>query len=110
MFMFKSVILACLMFISVLSGMQLANDGIHKMKGFEDPDFKSAMDVKENSDGQLNASLLGQDVTSHDIEAKKQQLEELKAYNFFSSMGKNISEGISSGTRALIDKISRKND
>lgn len=110
MFMLKSIILASLMFISALAGMQQANDGIQSMKGYEDPDFKNAVALKGKGDGEIHAHILGRDVTSHDIEAKKQQLEEIKAYNMFSSMGKKISEGISQGTGKLINLLSGVED
>jgi hypothetical protein len=106
MFLFKGVILASLMFLSVLFGMQQANIGIQKMKGYEDPKFKSALTLQETGDGELQASVLGVDVSSHDLEKKKQKLEEMKAYNLFSDLGKGISNGISSGLNQIIEKIS----
>jgi hypothetical protein len=104
-FMFKSVCIAALMFISVLAGMQMANNGIHKMKGYSDPNFQGAVSINKG-DG-LNASVLGQDITSHDIVAKKKKLEEMSSYNFFSSMGKKMSEGITKASEKMIQKISQ---
>jgi hypothetical protein len=106
MFLFKGVILASLMFLSVLFGMQQANIGIQKMKGYEDPKFRSALTLQESEGGELQASVLGVDVTSHDLEKKKQRLEEMKAYNLFSDIGKGISNGISSGLNQIIKMIS----
>lgn len=106
MFLFKGVILASLMFLSVLFGMQQANIGIQKMKGYEDPEFRSALTLQESEGGQLQASVLGVDVTSHDLEEKKQRLEEMKAYNLFSDIGKGISNGISSGLNQIFEMIS----
>jgi hypothetical protein len=107
MFLFKGFILASLMFLSVLFGMQQANIGIQKMKGYEDPKFKSALTLQENGDGELQASVLGVDVTSHDLEKKKQKLEEMKAYNLFSDLGKGISNGVSTGLNQIIELISK---
>ncbi|MCM3566555.1 DUF3679 domain-containing protein [Neobacillus mesonae] len=104
MFMLKSFILAALMFISVLTGMELANNGIHKMKGYDDPNFQNAVSINEN-EKDLNATFLGKNISSHDIEAKKKKLEEINAYNFFSSMGKKMSEGLSSASGKLIRQI-----
>ena len=39
-FMLKAIMIAAVMLISVLFGMQQANNGIHKMKGYEDPNLK----------------------------------------------------------------------
>jgi hypothetical protein len=107
MFFIKGVILASLMFLSVLFGMQQANIGIQKMKGYDDPKFKSALTLQENKEGDLQASVLGVDVTSHDLEKKKQKLEEMKAYNLFSDIGKGISNGVSSGLKQIIELISK---
>lgn len=84
-----------LMFICVLFGMQKANSGIHKMKGYEDQGFQSAVSIK-NEDGNMEASVLGQNITSHDLDQKKQQLEEIKAFNLLSSIGKGVADTISS--------------
>lgn len=106
MFLLKSFILASLMFLSVLFGMQQANIGIQKMKGYEDPKFKSALTLQSNEGGELQASVLGVDVSSHDIEQKKQKLEEMKAYNLFSDLGKKISGGVSGGLNKIFETLS----
>lgn len=108
MFLLKSFVLASLMFLSVLFGMQQANIGIQKMKGYDDPEFKSALHIKSTEEGDLHASVLGVDVTSHDLEKKKQKLEELKAYNLFSDIGKKVSNGISSGLNKLFSTITEE--
>ncbi|WP_369425921.1 YqxA family protein [Cytobacillus pseudoceanisediminis] len=82
-FMLKALFLAALMFVSVLFGMQQANEGIHRMKGFHDEDFKSALTLNETNEGEVQASVLGNDLSSHDLQQKKEKLEEMKAYNFF---------------------------
>ncbi|MFP5113667.1 YqxA family protein [Bacillaceae bacterium C204] len=104
MFMLKSLCLAALMLISVLVGMQLANDGIHKMKGYDDPNFQNAVSLSETNNN-LQATFLGNDISSHDLEAKQKKLEEISAYNFFSSMGKKMSEGISGASEKLVHFI-----
>lgn len=93
-FFLKFIFVVALMFISVLFGMQQANEGIHKMKGFEDANFREALNVNENGE-QVEVSLLGNEINSHDIEEKKAKLEQMKAYNFFSSIGKKLAEGAS---------------
>ncbi|MBI0576408.1 YqxA family protein [Neobacillus cucumis] len=105
LFMFKSLGIAALMFISVLAGMQLANDGIHRMKGYNDPNLQKAVTINDKGND-LHASVLGNQITSHDIETKKKKLEEMNAFNLFSSMGKKMSDGISSASKKLVDSIS----
>ncbi|MBY0122351.1 YqxA family protein [Bacillus sp. S/N-304-OC-R1] len=104
-FMFKAFFLASLMFLAVLFGMQQANEGITKMKGFHDESFKGAFTFHENDTGDLQASILGKDVSSHDLQQKKEKLEEMKAYNLFSSMGKTFSDSISAITDNIIHFI-----
>jgi hypothetical protein len=108
MFMFKSFMIASLMFVSVLFGMQQANEGIHKMKGYDDPQFKSAFKVKEEEDGSFKSAILGNDVSSHDLEQKRKKLEEMKAFNFFSSIGKKLAEGISLAMEKTVELITDK--
>jgi hypothetical protein len=104
MFMLKSLCIAAIMSISVLIGMQLANDGIHKMKGSHDANFQNAVSFDE-SDNDVLGSILGNEISSHDLKEKKKKLEELSTYNFFSAMGKKMSEGISSASEKLIHFI-----
>ncbi|PKG24504.1 DUF3679 domain-containing protein [Niallia nealsonii] len=101
-FTLRAAVLALLMFLCVLFGMQQANNGIKSMKGYEDEKFANALDFQKN-DGNLEASVLGEDVTSHDLQKKKQQLEEMKAYNLFSSMGKGVADGMNSLVRKGVD-------
>lgn len=106
MFMLKFFCIVSLMFISVLAGMQLANDGIHKMKGYDDPNFQNAVALNDNGD-HVKATFLGNDISSHDIDEKKKKLEEISAFNLFSSMGKKVSEGVSTASEKLINLITQ---
>lgn len=104
MFMVKSFIIASLMFISVLTGMQMANSGIHKMKGYHDPNLQTPVSMKETNND-INAAFLGHDFSSHDLEVKRKKLEEMNTFNFFSSMGKKMSDGLTNGSEKLIRMI-----
>jgi len=104
MFMLKSFCLAVLLLISVLTGMQMASNGIQKMKGYDDPNLETAVKFHENGD-HISASLLGNEISSHDIAAKKKKLEEISAFNLFSSMGRKMSDGITGASEKLIDLI-----
>lgn len=106
LFMLKSIFLAFLLFISVLFGMQQANNGIHNMKGFNDANFGGAFTVMESENGQLEAAVLGNNVSSHDLQKKKEQLEEMQAYNFFSSLGKSLANVMSIITEEIIKIVS----
>jgi hypothetical protein len=108
LFLLKSILLASVMFICVLFGMQQANEGIHQMKGYSDQDFGSAFTVKENKEGNIEATFLGEDVSSHDLEKKKQELREMNSYNFFSSVGKSIADGVSQAVEKMIRAIANQ--
>jgi hypothetical protein len=103
-FMLKCVGTAGIMFIIVLAGMQLANEGIHKMKGYEDLNFQNAIALDEN-EKQLSATFLGNEISSHHIDEKKRRLEEMSAFNFFSTMGKSISDGVVNSIEKIINLI-----
>ncbi|MBM4762352.1 YqxA family protein [Bacillus sp. B15-48] len=107
LFMLKTFLLACIMFVCVLTGMQLANNGIHDMKGYEDPSFQSAFIVKENEKGKNETTIFGNNVSSHDLQKKREQLEKMETFNFFSSIGKKIAEGIESTVTKSLDIITK---
>lgn len=104
-FALKCTFILLVLFLGVLIGMQAANDGIKKMKGYNDPTITSAFEVNQSNQGELEASVLGEKVTSHDIEKKKEKLEEIKAFNFFSSVGKQLGESISNLFSHLINML-----
>ncbi len=104
-FTFKCTLMLLILFLGVLIGMQTANDGIKKMKGYEDPTLSSAFEVNQSNQGEMEAAILGEKVTSHDLEKKKEKLEEMKAFNFFSSIGKQLGEVISNIFSSLINKL-----
>lgn len=91
-FMMKTFMLTTLLLFGVLLGMQLANDGMIKMKGYKDPELSSAFTVSQTKEGEVEASVLGSKVRTMDLQQKQQQLEEHKAFNFFSSFGRKFAD------------------
>jgi hypothetical protein len=89
-FMLKSILLVSILFIGVLIGMQKANDGIRDMKGYDDEGFGTPITISEDGTGNIEASLLGQEMGSTSITEKKKKLEEMKSFNFFSEIGKSV--------------------
>lgn len=104
-FTLKCSFILLVLFLGVLIGMQTANDGIKKMKGYDDPTISSAFTVNQSNNGEMEAAILGEKVTSHDIEKKKEKLEKIKAFNFFSSVGKQLGEAISNLFSRLINML-----
>ncbi|WP_246940512.1 DUF3679 domain-containing protein [Bacillus pinisoli] len=100
-FSFKFFLLFTFLFFGVLLGMQQANEGIREMKGYDDPQFRGAFNLAAGESGELEAALLGEHITSHDIREKQERLEKMEAFNVFSSMGHKLAEGIT----ALFQKL-----
>lgn len=85
-FFLKSFALIVVLFFGVLLGMQQANEGLIKMKGYKDHSFTGAFDIEMKESGDVEAAVLGEKLTSHDLKEKQEKLAEMKAFNFFSSL------------------------
>jgi hypothetical protein len=103
-FMLKSILIVMIMFISVLAGIQLANDGIHKMKGYSDSENNNTFSFIDQNNQQGDSNLES-DSSSHDLKVKKEKLEKLNAFNIFSSVGKTMSDGISKTSEKILNSI-----
>ncbi|WP_062355701.1 DUF3679 domain-containing protein [Bacillus kwashiorkori] len=80
-FLLKTFLLVVVLLFGVIIGIQEANHGVYKMKGYHDPRFEN----------QLNVSLDNQySYNNQDLEEKRQTLEEIQTYNLFSDVGKKI--------------------
>ena len=101
-FMMKTFMLTTILLFGVLLGMQLANDGMIKMKGYKDPDFSSAFTVSQTKEGEVEASVLGSKVRARDLQQKQQELEDHKAFNFFSSFGRRFADMIHSAINKAV--------
>jgi len=102
-FLIKCSFLIALLFIGVLIGMEKANNGMVEMKGYDDPSLQSPVHIQEKDKGKVDTSVLGENITSHNLDKKKEHLQDIKAFNFFSSIGKVLTNIISSVTEKIID-------
>ncbi|NSL50270.1 YqxA family protein [Calidifontibacillus erzurumensis] len=91
-FIGKCLLLSIILFFGVLLGMQKANEGLLEMKGFDDQTFAEAFHFKKNEDGTVGASVLGNEITAHDLEEKQKMLEEMKAYHVLSNIGLKLAD------------------
>lgn len=91
-FFLKFLLVLVIFFVGVLLGMQKASTGMLNMRGYDDPKLYSAVSIKEQN-GEVDASILGKEFNSTDLQEKKEKLEEIKAFNAFSNLGKKISDG-----------------
>ncbi|WP_273129812.1 YqxA family protein [Metabacillus sp. HB246100] len=102
-FMLKCFLLCSVLLFGVLLGMQQANQGMINMKGYQDPDFQGAFQVESKQTGEFDASILGNEVTSQDLQKKQEQLEQMEAFNFFSQMGIQLSNIVSHTVNSLVE-------
>ncbi|MBS2969760.1 DUF3679 domain-containing protein [Metabacillus sp. KIGAM252] len=110
-FMLKTTLFAALLFLGVLMGMQIAGNGMKNLQGYDNPDMKSAFIIKNSrQDQEIEASVLGQSITSHDLETKRKQLESMEAFNPLSEAAKGISSGIENLFGKLISAVKGEKD
>ncbi|CAG9619377.1 DUF3679 domain-containing protein [Sutcliffiella rhizosphaerae] len=101
-FMLKCLFITFVLFLGVLLGMQQANDGMRKMKGYDDPAFSGEVfHVVEKTE---NISFLGREYSNQDMQEKQEKLQEMKSYNFLSSTGKKLADGMTGLMSGLFDK------
>ncbi|WP_078545534.1 YqxA family protein [Litchfieldia alkalitelluris] len=105
-FMMKCSFIAIVLLVGVLIGMQQANEGMKKMRGYDDPSLQGAFTVTNTNPGEIEASVLGQKVTSHDIDEKQKQLEEVEAFNFFSMVGRKLGDTVSAVFEMIMVELS----
>jgi hypothetical protein len=101
-FMIQFFLAVTILFVGVLLGMQQANKGLTKMKGYDDPAFQEVFHFSEDETGEIEASIMGNTVTSEDLEDKKRKLEEMKTFNIFSEMGKKLAHGVRYAVEQLL--------
>jgi hypothetical protein len=106
-FMIQFFLAVAILFVGVLLGMQQANEGLTKMKGYDDPAFQEVFHFSESSKGEIEASILGSTVTSEDIEEKKKKLEEMKTFNIFSELGKHLADFIQLAVEQLLYTVGK---
>lgn len=106
-FLLKFWLVTIALIVGVFIGMQKANEGMLQMKGYEDDYFQSPVHISENTDGKIEAALLGNEMNFDriDLAEKKQELEELETFNFFSALGKALSNIVTTTINQLIQFI-----
>lgn len=82
------------LFFGVLLGMQQANEGLLKMRGYHDPAFQTVFDVKKNQHGEIEATVMGNKVAVENVDEKAKKLEQWKMFNLFSELGKRLAEAV----------------
>ncbi|MGG6437499.1 YqxA family protein [Saccharococcus caldoxylosilyticus] len=83
-----------ILFFGVLLGMQQANEGMQKMRGYEDTSLPSVLHLSKNQSGEIEASVFGKKVEVDDLQEKKEKIEKIKAFNLFSELGKQFANAV----------------
>jgi hypothetical protein len=95
------------LFLGVLLGMQQANEGLLKMKGYEDPSFQTVLRVSKDQNGEVEATVMGNKATLENIDEKKKKLEQMKMFNLFSELGKRLAEAVRSATKEFLSFLGK---
>ncbi|MEI5905779.1 DUF3679 domain-containing protein [Bacillus spongiae] len=94
-FLTKCIVLMTTLFIGVLIGMQVASSGMSNDDGYllADPSIHYSIGEEE---GYPNETIF----------EKQEKLEEMKSFNFFSSIGKGLAEAVSTVINVIIETVS----
>jgi len=96
-FLIKVLVLIGVLFIGILIGFQEANSGLNRLKGSTNySSFQKVVSIGENDNGDYETVVIGNRVSSHNLDEKKKVLEKMNTYNFFTDVAKKLSTLISS--------------
>ncbi|MCP1125230.1 YqxA family protein [Bacillus sp. 3103sda1] len=102
----KCILLVIGLFLITLAGMQVANSGLKRMKGYNNPTYEQIAHITETDREDVERTILGE---TFSIEEKQKQLEELKSFNMLESMGKGLTllvqNVVRSITYTIVDKM-----
>ncbi|MEI4800231.1 DUF3679 domain-containing protein [Bacillus sp. NPDC077411] len=102
----KCIIVVVSAFLITLAGIQVANSGLKRMKGYNDPTYEQIAHITGTNYGEIEKTIIG---NAFSIEEKQKQLEELKSFNIFESVGKGLASLVQNVTRSItytiVDKI-----
>ncbi|RDU35443.1 hypothetical protein DRW41_18475 [Neobacillus piezotolerans] len=105
LYIVKALGLTALMFALTLGGMQAANDGISRIKGYGDPAFRQPVSVEKDGPGELKVAIMGGDGKT--LRFNEGNGKETDSFNFFSSMGKALTSVLSGAVRGILEFFSQ---
>jgi hypothetical protein len=94
-FMIQFLLTLVIFLFGVLLGMQQANEGMMKMKGYKDPAFQEVFHISKEE-----TVFFGQS-----IEEKKEQLQRIETLNVFSEMGKKLSSFVHAVVQKMVSLL-----
>ncbi|MGG0187342.1 YqxA family protein [Bacillus rhizoplanae] len=102
----KCILLVIGLFLITLAGMQVANSGLKRMKGYNNPTYEQIAHITGADHEDVERTILGK---TFSVEEKQKQLEELKSFNMLESMGKGLTllvqNVVRSITYTIVDKM-----
>lgn len=101
----KCIILVVSTFLIMLAGMQFANSGLKRMKGYNNPTYEQIANMTGTNYRDVETTILGK---TFSVEGKQKQLEELKSFNMFESMGRGLTSLVQHVTRSITYTIVEK--
>ncbi len=102
-FFLKCFFITTVLFLGILVGIQMASNNIVKMTG--DESYSTATIIK-NNDVETSEVINEDDkITSHDLQEKQQQLEQIETFNLFSQMGVKLSDALDHLFSNILTKI-----
>ncbi|NGP43502.1 DUF3679 domain-containing protein [Bacillaceae bacterium SIJ1] len=90
-FLLKCFALLTLLLFGVLLGMQLSNEGMNQIKGYDDSSFKEALEWSAN-DESWEATVLGEEWSEERLLEKQKAYEEATSGHFISEAGAKAGE------------------
>jgi hypothetical protein len=100
-FTVKFFLAVMILFFGVLLGMEQANEGLQKMRGYDDSSLPSVFHISKAKNGEVEASVLGNKVMAEGLQEKKEKIENMKTFNLFSELGKQFAEAV----RSLMEQV-----
>lgn len=101
-FTLKVISVGIVLFFGVVLGMQLVNDGLLNMRGYNDPSIEYPNSHETEN---VRGTLSDDELPTHDLEAKQDRLEKVKSFNLFSSIGKALAELITVVVQGIISLV-----
>ncbi|WP_316571959.1 DUF3679 domain-containing protein [Neobacillus sp. YIM B06451] len=107
LFTLKALGLAAIMFALALGGMQAANGGINRIKGYGDSGYKQPVSFERDGREELKVGIMGEEAAIISLDKRARESEESKGFNLFSSMGKALTSVLSGAIKGILEFFSR---
>lgn len=92
-FIFKTAAVILVLLFGIIIGMQEAHTGMLRMAGYDDLRFKKVLEI--GGTGEMEATILGEEISSHHLEEKKRILEEMNLNHTLTDMMNSFNEFLS---------------